>query len=138
VRWSGQRPRFLTRSRRRRTYLVAATALTLALAVLVYRGPGWHFTRNHVGDVAAAMLVLAGLTFAAPRLRMRVLAPTSFAACTLVELGQTLWSGLAGTAVGEFVLGAVFDPIDLLAYALGTAIAGIALARPAHRLDDGR
>lgn len=123
-------------SRRRRACLVAATALALGLAVLVYRGPGWHFTRGHVGDAAAAMFVLAVLTFAAPRLRMRVLAPTSFAVCTLVELGQTLWSGLEGTAVGEFVLGAVFDPIDLLAYAVGTVIAGTALAQPARRLDD--
>ena len=125
-------------SRRRRACLVAATALALALVVLVYRGPGWHFTRDHVGDVAAAMFVLAVLTFAVPRLRMRVLAPTSFAVCTLVELGQTVWSGLDGTAVGEFVLGAVFDPIDLLAYAVGTVIAGIALAQPARRLDDDR
>ena len=91
-----------------------------------------------MGDVAAAMFVLAVLTFAVPRLRMRVLAPTSFAVCTLVELGQTVWSGLDGTAVGEFVLGAVFDPIDLLAYAVGTVIAGIALAQPARRLDDDR
>jgi hypothetical protein len=120
-------------ARRRRACLVAAAALALALAVLVYRGPGWHFTRGHVGDVAAAIFVLAALTFAVPRSRMRVLAPTSFAVCALVELGQTLWSGLAGTAVGEFVLGAVFDPIDLLAYAFGTVLAGIALA---HRLDD--
>jgi hypothetical protein len=116
-------------SRRRRACLVAATALALALAVLVYRGPGWHFTRGHLGDVASAMFVLAGLVFAAPRLRMRVLVPTSFAACTLIEVGQTLWSGLAGTAVGELVLGTVFDPIDLLAYAVGTVIAGMALAR---------
>jgi uncharacterized protein DUF2809 len=60
---------------------------------------------------------------------MRVLVPTSFAVCTLIEVGQTLWSGLAGTAVGELVLGTVFDPIDLLAYAVGTVIAGMALAR---------
>jgi hypothetical protein len=125
-------------SRRRRACLVAAAALALGLVVLVYRGPGWHFTRGHVGDVAAAMFVLAVLIFAVPRLRMRVLAPTNFAVCTLVELGQTLWSGLEGTAVGEFVLGAVFDPIDLLAYAFGTVIAGIALAQPARRLDDDR
>jgi hypothetical protein len=119
----------ITSPRRRRACLVAATALAVALAVLVYRGPGWHFTRGHVGDVAAAMFVLAAITFAAPRRRMRVLAPTSLAACALVEVGQTLWSGLEGTAVGEFVLGAVFDPIDLLAYAVGTVVAGMALGR---------
>jgi len=119
----------ITSSRRRRSCPVAVAALALALVVLAYRGPGWHFTRGHVGDVAAAMFVLAMLTFAVPLLRMRVLAPMSLVVCTLVEVGQTLWSGLGGTAVGEFVLGAVFDPIDLIAYAVGTVIAGMALGR---------
>lgn len=73
------------------------------------------------------MFVLAALAFAAPRMRTGVLALMSFALCVLIECGQTLWSGLGSNAVGKLVLGAVFDPTDMLAYATGTIIAGIAL-----------
>lgn len=49
-----------------------------------------------------------------------------FAFACLIEIGQYFhlasWLGLAPHSWGEIILGATFDPKDLLAYALGTGL----------------
>ena len=105
----------------RRFFLwLGLAALALGLAVILYRGPGRAVVRGHVGDVAAAMLVYAllGLVW---RARPWVRAAATFAIALAIELGQTVWS--TRSLAGELLLGNTFDPWDVLAYAIGTALA---------------
>ena len=95
-------------------------ALALGLAVILYRGPGRGVIRGHVGDVAAAMLVYALLGLAW-RARMWVRAAATFGIALAIEVGQTVWS--TSSLAGELLLGNTFDPWDVLAYAVGTALA---------------
>jgi hypothetical protein len=94
--------------------VLAAIACALGAVTLIYRGPGRAFVRGHVGDVAATMLVFAllGLT----RWSVRTRAIVTMALALAIELGQTVWSG-------GLLLGAVFDPWDVAAYAVGVAVA---------------
>jgi len=103
--------------------VLALVALAIGAAVLIYRGPGQPFVRGHVGDAAATMLVYALLGFAW-RARIGVRAATTFAIAAAIEVGQTLWQ--VDGAAGELLLGATFDVWDLVAYAVGTAIAASA------------
>src|SRR5215470_18070755 len=92
-RWIGMKRRFLW---------LAAAALALGAAVVLYRGPGRGVIRGHVGDVAATMLVYAvlGLIW---RARPAVRAAAALAIAAVVELGQTVWHG--DGFVGEMTIG---------------------------------
>lgn len=94
--------------------ILAAVACAIGAAVLVYRGPGRAFVRGHVGDVAATMLVFAllGLT----RWSLRTRAIVTMAVALAIELRQIVWTG-------GLLLGNVFDPWDVAAYAVGVAVA---------------
>ncbi|HEX5057775.1 MAG TPA: DUF2809 domain-containing protein [Kofleriaceae bacterium] len=105
---------------RRRFAWLGAAAIALGIAVLVYRGPGRAIVRGHVGDVAATMLVYAALG-AAWRTRRTVRATMTFAVAVAIELVQIGWH--ARSPAGELLIGSTFDPWDLVAYALGVAIA---------------
>lgn len=108
---------------------MAAVALAIGAAVLVYRGPARELVRGHVGDVAATLLVFAllGLVW---RARPATRALVTLAIATAIELGQTIWS--TRSLAGELVLGNTFDPYDLVAYALGVGIALAWELRCAH------
>lgn len=105
---------------KQRLVWLAAAAIALGVAVMLYRGPGRGMIRGHVGDAAATMLVYAvlGLIW---RARPAVRAVAAFAIATLIECGQTVWRG-EGLA-GELVVGGTFDGWDFVAYAIGVAIA---------------
>lgn len=105
---------------KRRFLWLAAAALALGAAVLLYRGPGRAVIRGNVGDVAATMLVYAvlGLVW---RARPAVRAAATFAIATAVELGQTLWH--ARSLAGELTVGSTFDGWDFVAYAAGVVVA---------------
>ena len=105
---------------RRRFVWLGLVAIGIGLAVLAYRGPGRVIVRGHVGDVAATMLVyaLAGMTL---RASIAVRALVTFAIALAIELGQTVWQ--ADSMAGELLIGSTFDPWDLVAYAIGVAIA---------------
>ena len=105
---------------RRHFLWLGGFALALGIAVLLYRGPGRAVIRGHVGDVAATMLVYALLGLAW-RARPWVRAVATLGIAIAIELGQTVWRG--ESLAGELLLGATFDPWDLLAYAIGTALA---------------
>jgi hypothetical protein len=99
---------------------MAAAAIAVGSIVLVYRGPGREIVRGNVGDGAATLLVYAilGMVWRAP-IRARAIATFAFACA--VELGQTLWHGKSLAA--ELTIGSTFDPWDVVAYAIGVAVA---------------
>lgn len=110
-------------SPRRRLVIIAAASLAACLVALVYRGPGWTLLRHTGGDVFAAALLyaLVGLALRWPRRRRVVL---TLAIAGLVEAIQL--TGLVGPDAPRWlhvVLGATFDPLDLLAYGVGVALA---------------
>jgi hypothetical protein len=105
---------------RRKFVWIGIGALVLGAFVLLYRGPGRGVIRGHVGDIAAAALVYALLGLAW-RARPWVRAVATFVIAVAIELGQTIWS--TSSVAGELLLGNTFDPWDLLAYAVGTALA---------------
>ena len=105
---------------KRRMMWLAAAALALGAAVLVYRGPLRGVIRGHVGDVAATMLVYAviGMLW---RARPAMRAAAALAIATLIECGQTLWRGEG--MVAELTIGSTFDGWDFVAYIAGVGIA---------------
>jgi hypothetical protein len=105
---------------RRRFVYLAVAAFAIGVAVLLYPGPGRPFVRGHVGDVAATMLVYALLSLAW-RGRIAYRATATMAIATAIELGQTWWQ--VESSAGALLLGTTFDAWDIVAYAVGTAIA---------------
>jgi hypothetical protein len=105
----------------RRVAPLALLALGLGLAALLYRGPARGIVRGHGGDVAAAMLLYAGASMVIRRASMHARALLVGTIAILLELGQLAWTG-QGLA-GELLIGSTFDPLDLLAYALGLLLA---------------
>lgn len=84
--------------------------------------PGRALVRGHVGDVGVVMLMTAILGSALPRLGPRWWIGLTAAMALAVETAQAL--GLRGEGLaGELTIGATFDPLDLVAYALGCALA---------------
>ena len=106
---------------KRRFLWLGVAAIALGLFVLVYHGPGRAVLRGHVGDVAAAMLVFATIGALSPQTWIRFRAATTFAIATGIEIGQAFWR--TESMLGELTIGNTFDPWDILAYALGVAVA---------------
>lgn len=105
---------------KRRFVWLAIAAVAIGIAVLVYRGPGRSIVRGHVGDVAATMLVYAGIGLLS---RWPILwrAVATMAIATMIELGQVFWR--MESAAGALLLGTTFDAWDLVAYAAGVGVA---------------
>ncbi len=119
-----------------RLVIVAVAALALGLFVLVYRGPGWVPLRHTGGDVAAGALVFALTGALARRRSVRWWAGVAALFAASVEGVQAL--ELVGPDAPRWVhltLGSTFDPLDLLAYAVGIGLAAAFVAR--HGLDRG-
>ncbi|HEY5926403.1 MAG TPA: DUF2809 domain-containing protein [Kofleriaceae bacterium] len=104
---------------KRRFVWLAVAAVAIGLAVLAYRGPGRVIVRGHVGDVAAAMFVYAMVAALLRRRGGRAAATLTIAAA--IELGQIAWH--TESMAGQLLIGSTFDPWDLVAYAIGVAIA---------------
>lgn len=113
------------RTRRRWAAGAAALCLLLAAGVLAYHrlgiGPGRAFVRGALGDVVAvAFLYFAAgaLTDWRPRVRLLLVAGVALG----IELSQLVPRSTRSVAV-ELTVGATFDPLDLLWYAVGLALA---------------
>ena len=102
---------------------LALAALALGAASWAWGVLGWPgraLVRGHLGDVAATALVYALVALAG--VGRRWCAATALAVAGAIELGQVVAGGHAGPA-RALVLGAHFDPYDLIAYATGVALA---------------
>ncbi|MCB1327702.1 MAG: DUF2809 domain-containing protein [Spirochaetales bacterium] len=119
----------------RRAALAALFLLVVEIGIAVYVTGG--FVRWFVGDVLAIALVFFTLRSFSTLPAVR-LAAFAFGFACLIELGQLLAVpdrlGFAPGSVLAIAAGSVFDPLDLLAYALG-AIGSALLDRPVTRPD---
>ncbi|HKU44899.1 MAG TPA: DUF2809 domain-containing protein [Polyangiales bacterium] len=105
-------------------YLLATLALfavEVCIALYVHDG----FVRPFVGDVLVVMLIYCAVqtVWGAPRLATAL---AVFAFACAIELGQAFQLAarlnVAHDPVLRTALGTQFDPLDILAYALGTAL----------------
>lgn len=126
---------------KRRFVELVLIALGIGILVLLYRGPGRGIVRGHVGDVAATMLVY-GLIGLAWRARIAVRGSVTMGIAVAIELGQTWWK--IDSSAGALLLGTTFDAWDVVAYAIGVAVAigydrlrGAAVASPSVPASSG-
>nr|WP_201470493.1 DUF2809 domain-containing protein [Microbacterium hydrocarbonoxydans] len=112
---------------RRRRLLVAA-ALVIAAGLLTHlmgSGP----LADRAGDVLYAVMIYLVIAIAFPRASVVVLGAGALAVCALIEVSQL--TGLPALWAQSFwpvrlVLGVGFDPVDLVAYAVGGGAAAVA------------
>jgi hypothetical protein len=108
----------------RRFHLAASCAfLAAGLFVLFYRGPGWRFTRGTLGDlfVVGFLYHLLSLFWRGP-----AAARASAIAALAVGIELAQWARIFTTRSSDplvIVTGSTFDVWDLLAYAIGLALA---------------
>ena len=108
--------------RLRRHAITTAMPLLLAVAVLVYRGPGWVWARTHFGDtLAVAFLVGAFGLITRWQVRTRLALVGVVAAA--VELAQLSEGAADRSAVVQLLIGGHFDPLDFVYYAAGLVLA---------------
>lgn len=108
---------------RRGSTLACAVTGALGAATLVYRGPGHGFLRGTVAD-ALVVIFLYALLGRAWRAPAAVRAALVGGLALAVELRQLVVAGGAPRGLaGELTVGATFDPWDLVAYAVGLAVA---------------
>ncbi len=106
----------------------AALVLVLGLAVHASSLPG----ADKLGDALYAALVVVGVWVLVPTAPLRVLAVAGLGWCWAVELLQLTPVPAAAAAAfppARLVLGAGFDPLDLVAYAAGVGAAVLGVAR---------
>lgn len=114
---------------------LALAALTIAAGLLVHRGvvPLPPDARDVAGDALWAAMIFWGTGVLAPRGRVAWRAAAAIGACVAIELGQLVRTpaldALRATTIGHLVLGSSFDGRDLLAYALGVALAAAYASR---------
>ncbi|WP_200938427.1 DUF2809 domain-containing protein [Cellulomonas sp. Root137] len=116
---------------RQRMLAALAAAGLVALGLLVSRldGP----LADKVGDVLYAALVYALLVVVAPRARRWAVAAVAFGVCALVELAQLTGipaAAVAAVPAARYVLGTTFVALDLVAYAVGAALAAFVRRPP--------
>lgn len=117
--------------------VVAVVVLAVGLGV---RGAPSLPGADKAGDVVYAVLVVVLLWLLRPDVGARTFASVGLAWCWAVELLQlTAVPGAAARRLplSRLVLGSGFDPLDLVAYAVGTAAAVLVvlLSRRARRYD---
>lgn len=122
---------------RRRVVPLLVCGLVVAAGLAVRATPSLP-AADKLGDVLYAALAVLGLRLLAPGARPRLLAALGLAWCWAVEVLQL--TALPDAAAARFgpsrlVLGAGFDPLDLLAYAVGVGLAAgvVAACRAAAR-----
>lgn len=106
-------------TQRQRGLYIAATLIG-AVFVLTYRGVGWRFVRAHVGDwLVVQFMYLIGRCWIADRWRW-LWAGVILLIGGLVEVIKFFAAGsIPHTFLAEMIIGSTFDPLDMIAFALG-------------------
>ncbi|WP_311245939.1 DUF2809 domain-containing protein [Microbacterium sp. WCS2018Hpa-23] len=119
------RPDSAVRTRRRRLLIAAVLVIVVGLAVhLIGSGPVADFA----GDALYAVMIYLVIAIVFARVASWVVGAAAVVVCTLIEVFQL--TGLPGVWAHAFwpvrlVLGAGFDARDLIAYAVGAALATV-------------
>jgi Protein of unknown function (DUF2809) len=111
---------------RTRTRTVAGIAATVLVAVGLVVSRTASPLADPAGDALYAAFIVALLVVMAPRARPWVVALVAFAVCAAVELAQLTGVPAAivdAVPVARYALGTTFVAVDLLAYAVGAALA---------------
>src|SRR5579862_2347897 len=106
-------------SRNRRLLYIGATLIG-AVFVLTYKGPYWPFIRGHMGDwLVVQCIYMIGRFWVKDRWRYH-LAVGILLLGVLVEIIKFFASGsIPQTFLAEMTIGSIFDPLDIIAFALG-------------------
>lgn len=101
-----------------------ACSVATGAFVLLYRGPGRSIVRGHLGDLAIVVLLYFALSLAfAQKTSVRSRAVIVAVIAVATELFQSFGPALHRSTLVDLTVGRTFDPWDLLAYALGIALA---------------
>ncbi|MBO1740813.1 DUF2809 domain-containing protein [Leifsonia sp. TF02-11] len=117
-----------TFTRRRRAILLVAAVATIATGLAVH-GLAGGWAGGFVADALYAVLMVVLVAIVAPRAPSVAVGAIGLAVCVAVELFQLTGvpARLSATVPGaELVLGSTFQATDLLAYAVGAAVATLA------------
>ncbi|AEE47809.1 DUF2809 domain-containing protein [Cellulomonas fimi] len=120
----------------RRRPVVALVALVVVAAGLAVATLADGPLADPAGDALYAVLVYALLVLVAPRTRPARAALVAAAVCALVEVAQLTGGPAALVAAvppARFVVGTTFVAADLVAYAVGASVAGLADAAVLRR-----
>lgn len=126
-------------TRSRRLWLLVHVVLVVVAGLVVFRQGGGTWWGGAAGDALYAAMIYLIVAIAFPRTKIAVVAVVTFAICAAIEVfqltgvpadwGRTFWPI-------RLVLGVGFDPLDLVAYAVGSAAAAgydTVLGRGLHR-----
>lgn len=117
-----------SRTRSRAVYVLAiGTVILLGLASRRYSSPFSEIFGKYPGDALWAAMVFFGWGALCPRASTATAACLAYAACIIVEvlkLYQAPWIvGLRHTTLGHLIFGDIFSVRNLIAYAVGVALA---------------
>jgi hypothetical protein len=127
---------FDTNRLRRHQAVASALCLLAGLGVLVYQGPGREFVRGALGDVLVIPFLYFGWGILFPHARRARAVGVGLLAFTL-EFAQLLQlTGPADPWWLQLILGTTFDPVDLMAYAVGLGAAYVVETWNLQRLGD--
>lgn len=122
------RPDFRPDSRPRPRALVAVAALVVVALGLTVATTARGALADPAGDALYAVLVYLLVLLVAPRVQPWRAALVAVGVCWVVELAQLTGGPAAlveAAPVTRFVVGTTFVPVDLLAYAVGVALAAV-------------
>ena len=108
---------------------LALVLITIAIGLVVhFHGSALSpAMRDAAGDALWATMIAWWMGALAPGARLAMRGPIAYAICVLVELSQLYHAptldALRETSIGHLVLGSGFDVRDLVAYAVGVAVA---------------
>lgn len=105
--------------------LTVVVTLAMAVGVLLYRGPGRVWIRGLGGDLLVVIFLVACVaSLPMGTWRRRVVGVGVFA--VVVECLQLLeLVGPESPFVAHLILGSTFDPVDLVVYGVGLAVAAV-------------
>jgi len=110
-----------------RLLIILAIVIPVGFGTLLYEGPGADWAEGYGGALCYEVFWVLALKACLPRASVMTLAGAVFLATSAMEflqLSRHPWlEWLRSFYLGRVLFGAVFDPLDFLYYAIGSAVA---------------